>query len=77
MHTSIASESHFDSLRGTCGLLITSEVKADHRIELSDLNYPDINMHVASGGQFGGPWGHGGLQMTSEDISDFKLNSVI
>ena len=47
------SESHFHGLRGSSGLQITSEVKADLRIELSDLNYLGIHLHVASGGHFG------------------------
>ena len=34
----IASESHFHGLRGSIGLQMTSDVKADLRIELSDLN---------------------------------------
>ena len=35
----IASESHFHGLWGCSGLQMTSEVKADLKIELSDLNY--------------------------------------
>ena len=50
----IASESHFHDLRGSSGLQMTSEVNVDLRIELSDLNYPGIHVHVASGGHFGG-----------------------
>ena len=50
----IASESHFHGLRGSSGPQMTSEVKVDVRIELSDLNYPGTHVHVASGGHFGG-----------------------
>ena len=50
----IASDSNFHGLRGSSGLQMTSEVKADLRIGLSDLNYPGIYVHVASGGHFSG-----------------------
>ena len=49
----IASESHFHGLRGSSGLKADLSLKADLRIELSDLNYPGIHVHVASGGHFG------------------------
>ena len=39
-----ASESLFHGLRGSSGFQMTSEVKADLRIELSDLNYPRASM---------------------------------
>ena len=35
----IASDGHLGGLWGHCGLQMTSEVKADFKIELSDLNY--------------------------------------
>ena len=41
--------------RDSSGLQMTSEVKAELRIDLSDLNYPGIHVHVASSGRFGGP----------------------
>ena len=50
----IASESHFHGLRGSSGLQMASKVKAYLKIELSDLNYPGIHVHIASGGHFGG-----------------------
>ena len=39
IHAHIASNSHFGGLRGHGDLQMTSEVKADLKIELSDLNY--------------------------------------
>ena len=51
---------------------MTSEVKADLRIELSDLNYPGIHVHVASNSHVGGLWCHDGLQMTSEVKADLN-----
>ena len=50
-----------------------SEVKFDPRFETSNLKYPDIHVHIASGGHLGGLWGLGGLQMTSEVIFDNKI----
>ena len=69
----IVYKSHFLGLWGSFGLKMTSEVNADLRIELSDLNYPGTHVHVASGGHCGGLWGHGGLQMTSEDTSEVRF----
>ena len=42
----------------------------DLRFDISNLYYPSIYVHVASNSHFGGVWGHGGLQMTSEVTSD-------
>ena len=39
IHAHIASNSHFGALWGHGDLQMTSEVKADLKIELSDLNY--------------------------------------
>ena len=57
---------------------MTFEVKADLRIELSDLNYPGIHVHVASVGHIGGFGGHGSLQVNSEDTSEarFELSDL-
>ena len=33
-------------LQGKCGLQKASEVKSDLGFEISDLNYPDIHVHV-------------------------------
>ena len=52
---------------------MTSEVKVDFRIELSNLNYHGIHVNIASGGHFGGLWGHGSLQMTSDVKADLKI----
>ena len=40
IHLHIASDGHLGSLWGHCGLQITSEVKADLKMELSNLSYP-------------------------------------
>ena len=37
------------------------KLRYDLRIELSDLDYPDIHVHIASNGNFGGLGGLGGL----------------
>ena len=41
--------------------------------EISYLNYPGIYVHVASNSQLGGLWGYDALQMTSEVVSDLKI----
>ena len=48
-------------LRDHCALQKTSEVRNSLRIELSDLEYPDIHVHIASNGHFGSLRGHGDL----------------
>ena len=42
-------------------MVMAPEVKFDFGIELSDLDYPDIHVHIASNEHFGGLRGHGGL----------------
>ena len=37
----------FDSLRGHHGIQIASEVRSDLRLEISDLNYLHIHVHIA------------------------------
>ena len=49
-------------------MIMASEIRSDLGIELSDLSYPDIHVHVAYNNHFGGPWSHGGLQMASEVV---------
>ena len=56
-------------------------MRSDLRIELNDLNYPDIHVHVAYNSHFGGPWGHGGLQKPSEvmvtsQVVKFELSDL-
>ena len=36
-------------------MIMASEVRYDHGIELSELNYPDIHVPVAYNNHFGGP----------------------
>ena len=43
------------------------------RIEIRNLNYPGIHVHVAYNSHFGGFSGHGGLQMTSQVKADLKI----
>ena len=50
-----------------------SDIKFDLIFEISNLIYPGNNVHVATNHQLVGLWGHGGLQMTSEDATDLKL----
>ena len=45
---------------------MASEVRFDLKIELSDLNYPEIYVPNASKSHFHELGGHCGLQMTSE-----------
>ena len=52
---------------------MASEVKFDLRIEISNLNYHGIYVHVASNYHFGGLWGHGGLK-TSSMASELKFD---
>ena len=52
---------------------IASEVRSDLRIELSDLKYPDMYVHIVYDSHFGGLWGHGGLHTASEVNSDFGI----
>ena len=52
---------------------MASEVKFDLRIEINNLNYHGIYVHVASNYHFGGLWGHGGLK-TSSMASEFKFD---
>ena len=54
-------------------MIMASEVRYDHGIELSELNYPDIHVPVAHNNHFGGLWGHGRLQTASEVISDLRI----
>ena len=49
-----------------CGLQMATDVGVDRKVELSDLNYPDIKVHIASKSHFHDLRGHCGLQMTSE-----------
>ena len=61
----MAPEVKFDlgghgGLRGHGGQ-IASKFRYDLRIELSDLDYPDIHVQIASNGHFGSLGGHGGL----------------
>ena len=53
-------------------MVMAPEVQFDFEIELSDLDYPDIHVHVASNQHlnFGGLRGHGDLQTDSEVTSD-------
>ena len=45
----------------------------DTRFEIGNPDYPGIHVHVASNSHFGGVWGHGDLQMTSEVASDLGI----
>ena len=49
------------------------EVRSDLRIELSDLKYPDMFVHIVYDSHFGGLLGHGGLHTASEVNSDFGI----
>ena len=42
-------------------MILASDIRSDLRIKLSNLNYPDIHVHVACNG-------HGGLQTASEIV---------
>ena len=53
--------------------LVALEVEFDLRFDVKVLNYPDIHVHVASNSHFGGLWGRGVLQMTSEVAYDLKF----
>ena len=44
---------------------MASEVKLDFRFGISNLNFPQIHVHIAFNRHFGGLGGYGGLQMTS------------
>ena len=46
----IASDGHLGGLWGQCGLQMTTEVKADLKIELNDLNYLCFNASLACKG---------------------------
>ena len=46
---------------------MASEVRYDLRIELSDLDYPDIHVHIASNIHFCGIRGHCSLQTASKE----------
>ena len=56
----IASGGHLGGLRGLGGLQMTSEVNLtsevifDNKIEVWNLKYPDIHVHIASDSHFGG-----------------------
>ena len=52
---------------------MTLEVKADLIIEMSNLKYRGIHVHISSDGHLGGLRGHGGLQMTLEVKADLKI----
>ena len=52
---------------------IASEVRSDLIIELSDLKYPDMYVHIVYDSHFGGLWRHGGLHTASEVNSDFRI----
>ena len=56
-------------LVASTSLVVTSDLK----IELSDLNYLGIHVHITSNGHFGGLRGHGGLK-TSSMASEFKFD---
>ena len=45
----------------------------DLRFDISNLNYSGIHVHNASNSHFGGLWGRGDLQMTSEVTSDLRI----
>ena len=68
-----------NGLRGHVDLLETSEASKqpqrsyDLRFDISNLDYPGIHAHIASNSHFGGLWGHGDLQMTSEVKADLKI----
>ena len=47
-------------------MIMASEARSDLGIELSDLNYPYIHVHVAYNRHFGGPYSHCDLQTASE-----------
>ena len=47
--------------------------KSDLRIEIRNLNYPGIHVHVASDDHFGGLWGHHNLQMILEVKANLKI----
>ena len=56
-------------------MVMAPEVQFDFGIELSDLDYPDIHIHIASNKHlnFGGHGGHGNLQTATEVTSDLKI----
>ena len=56
-------------------MVMAPEVQFDFGIELSDLDYPDIHVHIASNKHlnFGGLGGHGDLKTASEVTSDLKI----
>ena len=52
---------------------MTSEVKFDLRFEISNLDYPGINVHVASYSQIVDLRGHGSLQTASEVTNGLRI----
>ena len=56
-------------------MVMAPEVKFDFGIELSDLDYPDIHVHIASNEHlnFGGLGGYGDLQMALEVTFDLEI----
>ena len=63
----MTSNIHLGGLEGHGGLQMASfisEVKFDLRFETSSLKYPDIHVHIASGGH---------LQKSSEVKADLKI----
>ena len=52
---------------------MASQAKTDLRIEVCNLKYPDIHVHIAFDGYLGGLRGHCGLQKTSEVKAGLKI----
>ena len=55
-------------------MVMASEVKFDLGIELSDLNYPDIHVYIASNEHFGGLGGHGSDLKCLTSISNVPMS---
>ena len=49
------------------------DVIFDNKIEVWNLKYPDIHVHITSDCHVGGLWGHCGLQKTSEVKANLKI----
>ena len=67
------SSSNSGDLNSLGGLQTSSEVQFDLRFETSNLDYPGINVHIASNSHCDCLWGHGGLQMALEVTSDLGM----
>ena len=50
-----------------------TEVRFDLRFNTSNLNYPDIYVHLTWNSLFSGLWGHSDLHMASEVTSDLEF----